>query len=119
MATIEETLKIIPNLQEKIAEEGSKENVFDNEFLTQLHNYLGVYYLDLLAHACVNSLDKNIDSSLLPNAYSQYKEISNQQGSYQEVVRVHNISGLFFLWAQFEQFIFRHSKKTGKKAGDF
>lgn len=119
MPSIRETLEEIPGLLREIEAETEKGDL-DNEFLVALNNFIAVYYLDLVAHAsCVSQIEKQ-KSTVDPNPFlQQYEKLATTPAMLDEKIRLDNIKGLFFLWAVFEQFVFRNTGGTSKKAGDF
>lgn len=118
MASINDTLEEIPKLQEEISKE-IRSGTLDERFLYDLHNLIGVYYFDLLAHACMDSLSREIDKGKYPSSFQAYNNIARQKHAYQEVIKLNNIGALFTIWAKFEQFVYRHVPSTGKVSGDF
>lgn len=118
MATINDTLLEIPKIQKAISDEVETETL-DDAFLNQISNTIGVYYFDLLAHACMNSIAQQIKSGTYASAFKAYNDIAEQGSAYQEVIKLNNIGNLFILWAKFEQFVYRHVNTSGKIAGDF
>lgn len=118
MATINDSLLEIPRIQKAISDEVETETL-DDAFLNQISNTIGVYYFDLLSHACMNSISPQIKNGAYPSAFQAYNDIAEQGSAYQEVIKINNIGNLFILWAKFEQFVYRHVDASGKVAGDF
>jgi hypothetical protein len=117
MSTISDTLVEIPKIQD-ILDEMMVPGTLDDEFLKQLFNLIGIYYFDLLSHACMNSLSTEIKNGSLSSAFVKYNQISEQEGTYEEMIKIGAIGNLFVIWAKFEQFVYRHVPITGKVAGD-
>lgn len=118
MATINETLEAIPELQIELSKEVGGQTL-DSHFLNEINNFIGIYYFDLLAHACMDSLGDDISRGKYPSSFVAYRNISIQDDAYKELIRINNIGGLFLIWAKFEQFVYRHVPSTSTVAGDF
>jgi hypothetical protein len=118
MATILDTLKKIPMLQAEIEQELESSGSLDSDFLRDLMSFTSVYYFDLLAHACMDALHKQINT-LQASAFQKYFELLSQDKMLHEYIRWQNIGGLFSVWAMFERFILRqHGQISGKNPGD-
>ena len=107
VATIEQTLQEIPPVRTELHELTNQERVLDRVFLQNLNNWLAVYYIDLLAHGCMNRLPSNVSTGELPSAYQEYIKLTSEPLLYQETIRVSNLAGMAFLWFEFEQLIKR------------
>ena len=81
--------------------------MLDRVFIQNLNNWLAVYYIDFLAHGCMNSLPSNVSTEELPSAYHEYVKLTSEPLLYQETIRVSNVAGLVYLWFEFEQLIRR------------
>jgi hypothetical protein len=118
MATILNTLKEIPRLHTEIQQELESSDPLDPDFLRDLMNFTSVYYFDLLAHACMDALRKQVNT-LQCSGFQKYFELSSQEEMLHEYIRWQNIGGLFSVWAMFERFILRqHGQISGKNPGD-
>jgi len=103
MATIQQSLKEIEILQEKIFE---KE--FEDEFQSRLTNITTVIYFDHLSHAVLHGARK-IDLSTVDGA-KKYYELYSKQYLLQECIRINFVGHFFNIWMEYERFLRRKSK---------
>ena len=112
MASIEQTLREIPPVRTELLELIKQEKSLDRVFVQNLNNWLAVYYIDLLAHGCMNNLPSNSSAEELPSAYQEYFKLTSEPLLYQETIRISNMAGMVYLWFEFEKLIRRIYEST-------